>query len=102
MKEATVSRLNGSPVKVLSLGLFSLVLLRLQHLTNVREPSTKPEMGMDPESLQVFRVLCALHQGNRSGVFPHRRGQVSWLVFNGCYKVRWNLWLSAMHFTALC
>lgn len=50
MKEATVSRLNGSPVKALSLGLFSLVLLRLQHLTDVREPSTKPEMGMDPES----------------------------------------------------
>lgn len=53
-----------------------------QDLINVREPSKPPEMGMGPEELQVLPVLCALHQGCRPGLLPHRGEQVSQLVFN--------------------
>lgn len=57
-----------------------------QNLTIVCEPSKPPEMGLGPEELQVLPVLCALHQGCRTGLLPRRGEQVSQLVFRGDIK----------------
>lgn len=77
----------------LSLNVVSIVSL-CQDLTAVREPSTTPEMGMDPEELQVLAVLCALHQDLRPGLLPRRGEQVRQLVPAGDIKaLRWNLQL---------
>lgn len=69
------SKLKKRSGRVLTLGLVSVLLH--QNLPDVPEPWAEPQVGLDPENLQVLVLLRSLHQGGRSGLLPHRGGQVS-------------------------